>query len=359
MTPQEMQIEVLQGLDNVNADFYDEFEPPEIDLALNKMMGRMVQETFPARPGSKKFEGVQRPLEDIKPLIRTVDITALASYEGVDDRTYIMLPADYLYLISDTTKLDYNCTTLVKSVDAANFEYRAKVEILVSQAAQPYSSLILKYDGATIFDMQDWAPNGWPDADDYFDIIHLLREELDKLYRLGTIPFQTYWERYRDEYTPNTFYFVSTDPTSEGKIIFREEDGNAISVPLVAATADLITTTTTELTDRTSPNRMTENELIDTKAILPYRKTHRESPLSIMQNRHQLIVYSDETFILKGIKITYIRKPTRISLFLNRSCELPERNVHQDIVNMTITHLLERLESKRLESTLIEKERNI
>lgn len=356
MTPQEMHVEVLQGLHNVNADYYDEFLSGEIDLALNKMQDRFIAELLPDKPGLVAFQQVQRHLDKISPLIRSTTITYLTSTGNDINEEYIDLPADYLHLLADTSQIEYSCDDINKTLVEENRFFIAVQPVLDSAASSEfYKEMKITYNGTDILTVSDWATDGFADVEDKFEVIHLLKDELDRLYRKETIPFQAYWENYKGLNHPGSFIFVATDPAEVGKTIIISEGVNGAATAFAAlGTGNRVTTALTGLTPRNSPNRVTEHEFFDYNSQVPYRKTHRDSPLSLLQEGEKLIVKSDETFILKGIKITYVRRPTRISLYLNKSCELPAKQTHQKIIDMTVNHLLERLESQRFQSSVTE-----
>ena len=51
------------------------------------------------------------------------------------------------------------------------------------------------------------------------------------------------------------------------------------------------------------------------------------------------MVEQAENFLVNGFKIDYVRKPRRVSLFLERGCDLPE-GVHQKIGDLTVERIL-------------------
>jgi hypothetical protein len=68
-------------------------------------------------------------------------------------------------------------------------------------------------------------------------------------------------------------------------------------------------------------------------------------------------VYASAIFIIDTVKITYIRKPRVISLSLGIGCELPEHS-HQEIVDMTVSSILEGISDPRFKTHQIEVGKN-
>ena len=68
-------------------------------------------------------------------------------------------------------------------------------------------------------------------------------------------------------------------------------------------------------------------------------------------------LYTSDIFIIDRVKITYIRKPQKISLSLGIDCELPE-HCHQEIVDMTVSSILEGFSDPRYKSASAEANKN-
>jgi hypothetical protein len=64
-------------------------------------------------------------------------------------------------------------------------------------------------------------------------------------------------------------------------------------------------------------------------------------------------VFTDKRFLLKGVALDYIRVPSEIALSSNQDCELAE-HTHQEIVDLTVKHLLEATEAPRYQTNSIE-----
>ena len=80
------------------------------------------------------------------------------------------------------------------------------------------------------------------------------------------------------------------------------------------------------------------------------------SPLTTIRGEY-IDIYTSDIFIIDKVKITYIRKPKNISLSLGIGCELPD-HTHQEIVDMTVSSILEGITDPRYKSHQLEVSKN-
>ena len=88
----------------------------------------------------------------------------------------------------------------------------------------------------------------------------------------------------------------------------------------------------------------------------PFNTTKPSSPLTTIRGNF-IDIYTSDIFIIDKVKITYIRKPKKISLSLGIDCELPE-HTHQEIVDMTVGSILEGISDPRYKSHQLEVSKN-
>ena len=88
----------------------------------------------------------------------------------------------------------------------------------------------------------------------------------------------------------------------------------------------------------------------------PFNTTKYTSPLTTMRGEY-IDIYTSDIFIVDKVKITYIRKPKNISLPLGIGCELPE-HTHQEIVDMTVSSILEGISDPRYKTHQLEVSKN-
>jgi hypothetical protein len=88
----------------------------------------------------------------------------------------------------------------------------------------------------------------------------------------------------------------------------------------------------------------------------PFNTTKYTSPLTTIRQDY-IDIYTSDIFIIDKVKITYIRQPRRISLPLGIDCELPI-HTHQEIVDMTVSSILEGISDPRYKTHQIEVGKN-
>ena len=103
-------------------------------------------------------------------------------------------------------------------------------------------------------------------------------------------------------------------------------------------------------------NKFIQHDDIFTLLNDPFNSTKPSGPLTTIRN-DEIDIYTSDIFIIESVKITYIRKPQKISLSLGLSCELPEHN-HQEVVDMTVSSILEAFQDSRYQTNQIEEAKN-
>ena len=100
------------------------------------------------------------------------------------------------------------------------------------------------------------------------------------------------------------------------------------------------------------PARVVEQDKLYEMLRNPFAKSLATTPVASLTSE-EITVYQTKKFILKGVELDYIRKPEEISLSSNQDCELAE-HTHHEIVDMTVKHILEVIESPRYQSNAAE-----
>jgi len=102
-----------------------------------------------------------------------------------------------------------------------------------------------------------------------------------------------------------------------------------------------------------TPIRIVDNAEVHFMNRNPFAKSNIDSPLATI-SEDEIKVYQDgKSFILKGIKLDYIRKPRTIDLSLSQDSELAE-HTHQEIVDIAVKNVLEAIESPRYQTNSAE-----
>lgn len=98
--------------------------------------------------------------------------------------------------------------------------------------------------------------------------------------------------------------------------------------------------------------RIVEQDMLYKLIDNPFASPDKNSPLAVFEGNNIRII-CNKLSILKSYCLEYIRKPAEMSLSLCTDCELPT-HTHQEIVDLTIKHMLETIESQRYQSNSIE-----
>jgi hypothetical protein len=85
----------------------------------------------------------------------------------------------------------------------------------------------------------------------------------------------------------------------------------------------------------------------------PFSTSTVNSPVATISSEDITVFQDIKKFILKGVELDYIRKPEKIGLSSSQDCELAE-HTHHEIVDMTVKHILEVIESPRYQSNAAE-----
>lgn len=100
------------------------------------------------------------------------------------------------------------------------------------------------------------------------------------------------------------------------------------------------------------PARVVEQDKLYEMLRNPFAKSLPTTPVAAL-NSEEITIYQTKKFILKGVELDYIRKPEKIDLSSSQDCELAE-HTHHEIVDMTVKHILEIIESPRYQGNSAE-----
>tara|TARA_B100000768_G_scaffold180389_1_gene200217 strand:+ start:12780 stop:13508 length:729 start_codon:yes stop_codon:yes gene_type:complete len=88
----------------------------------------------------------------------------------------------------------------------------------------------------------------------------------------------------------------------------------------------------------------------------PFNTTKKSKPLFIFQD-NIIQVYTNDIFIIKSLKLTYIKNPAKVSLSSSSNCDLAD-HTHQEVVDMTISSILEGISDPRYKTQQAELSKN-
>ena len=105
-----------------------------------------------------------------------------------------------------------------------------------------------------------------------------------------------------------------------------------------------------------SSAKFMQHDDIHTALVDPFNTTTKNKVLFTFKD-NVLIAYTNDIFIINNLILTYIKNPSKVSLSLDDSCELAE-HTHQEIVDMTISSILEGISDPRYKTQQIELGKN-
>jgi hypothetical protein len=335
MTVQEMHIGVSQWLQKINAKDTDSFQSSEIDWALSEECLRFIKQRSNPLSNTKHegFQSTQKRYDDLQELITPAKLSA---YYLDDDTVFSFLPQDYFALINDRSLVKNLCSSPLNSVQSI-IEYKkitvVNFPIPIETSSPFYIDLRFLINGTNVlFDVNNYITliNGINNITERFYIINLALEVMNKYSPL----LEVRWENFDGNYYPNSFIFISKDTSFTGISMQLAGTGGATTVfPFFTSGYKTYVLQSTKQV----PNRLTKTEDLYVLLDSSFGTTIVSNPLSSLA-KGKINVHHRQKFILSFVNIDYIRKPRKIDLILNRSCELSS-NVHEEIVENTARRL--------------------
>ncbi|RUP42154.1 MAG: hypothetical protein EKK63_02330 [Acinetobacter sp.] len=345
MTALEMHIEVNQSLQKVAANSTKKFLTEEIDWVLNKMQDRFIQQCLrPVEiPGAKgRFQVVDQLKQDaLKPI--TVTGHRITTYKVVGElleRVVADLPGDYEYLLGDMSHYRLMCGE-AKSFENESTTYAVLNLSKTTKASAPfYVTGAITIGSYTINIPADLGVENQYAGFPLKENVTLLRDFL--LHKLRAAGAKVYWENFADKHYDNSIICTQT--------------------PALTWDSSVVTSSTTfsHTVQKESPRETVtlnpvDNRLLSTYDVFtnlntPFYKTSYKSPVAELAGQ-RLYIYEDETFTVRAVTITYIRKPRPISLVLGSNCELSS-SFHQTICDLAVEYLKGRMENPQGESLI-------
>lgn len=333
MNAREMHIEVNQSLQKVAANRTRKFLSGEIDLALNKIVGRFIQSKLrPRKDGSGGFDVDQLGLDALRTLI--VNKTLDAYYE-TGSTVISYLPSDYKHLLRDSSTVELLCGQATASTSQETLKIMNLRQPRSGKNTQPYyTSMQVQLGDVTVRIPADLpASNTFNGYEAREDISFLVPFILNRLRANG---LEVYWERFAGMYTPSSYFVVGNSDLPEAVNLTIDGTDQTLSSVTTKTLIRYISSST-----QTSANRLCAWHTIDALKDAAFFKSSAHSPISELRG-DLLVVHHDSSFIVNKTAITYVRKPQTISLLLGTDCDLPE-DFHQAICDLTVEYLKGRL----------------
>lgn len=350
-----MHIDFTLGLQKIGGLSRRKTDPGQIDEILNKVVDEFILNAVRYEPDGEHFHRVQVDVDKVRTLLvrdYVADVNQVTSFTDNTRKGVANFPADYSYLISDKLGLKKDCTdTPVTYENISERIYTASIEDSVIgggftkyfenfnlRLVTPNVSLV-DVEADTIQNLAADIYTGYTAQTDKIFAINLMWELFQEKKRAGTYASDIkglYWERYGRYYYPNQFILVTTASYTNLTV-----DNNAASFPYT-----IRQTLTQSRADATSEifrtSRLARASAIDVILDTPFLKPVPKSPVSLIAD-NEFQIYTPENIIVTEAVLTYIRKPSRIDVSLQRNCELPAE-FHSEIVERAIQYYAGKIE---------------
>jgi len=336
MNAQEMHIELDLSVQKIRSNYYRQILDSEKDWILNKMVERFRKDRIKQDTDSLGFDATEIDLDALRTLV--VLDRELPTFQVQDDSIQAELPGNYSYLIDDFSYTIDSCNTgaykaATTFVNTTEWIYTYP---LVPSAASGrfYQAMSFMLSGSTLFDVSGLP--GLFTANETFTVRdYILHQLWRSRYMLSLTDVDFYWERYKTTYTPNAFIAVSTT---------RQLSSNTITIDGVTTTATESSLTSENFIPETSGGTLCNDRLVrghfrSSLRSSAFAKTTSLSPISAVSG-NQIKVYHDGKFIISKLRVSYVRKPAKISLLLSQNCDIAEE-FHQEICDRAVLYIKE------------------
>ena len=373
----QMHIGVQHGVDKINSMHSDLLLPEEIDIELNKNIQRFINQrwTTGANKYRAGFEESQKRIDDLRTLIREYSTPTV--YKGhVFSKTFIdaaFLPTDYMFLINMKSLIQkYKCHPYkynldVRPVGSLTISFELDHTILSLPGFTSYLQAYLAHDDGTGLVLPPpialtTAYSGLDTLAGY--ITHISNSNhwdpsVKSITVTGSIATVVLHTGYNTIGGANVLYDpVSTlySSTTTGPLVTSTLSGFGAQFSFadkrVNGTDDAGNALPYD-TDVTM-NKFIQHDDIFKILSDPFNDTTIDAPIYTIKDDH-IEVYTDDTFIVDKIKMTYLKRPVVVDIITNPTipCDLPD-TVHQEIVDMTINSILEEFSDPRYQSSTVE-----
>ena len=326
MLIQEMHNKVEVRLQKMASHIYDWIQSEQVDSYLNDNILAYVKNksNSSSLSGKAPFHRDMKNLEDLRTLV--VDSPDLRGYMKDDWFMDVRMPGDHLVTVVATVDSSDICNYPNGfPLPSAEPRYSALFDL-------PYNIKKLSIGAHDIIEFP-----GYQDPDLAFLNHNLLHGVLNN--------------EYGDIYFRNNRYEFVQKPGHELNnltITMVTDDGEDIqTVPFTVQNRNYYGSV---ISGKTKHIRIIRAEEFPHYMNHPFADSTSNNPSGFVVN-DLLEIHTNKRFILSKVKLVYIRKPAKVSLSLNVSCDLPE-HVHEEIVDRTVADILETIESERLQGKM-------
>lgn len=342
---QELHIGIDQGLQHVDSNRKSSLQQEEKDWILNESILEYIYTRLnpKSNPKQEGFEDTQKRYDDLEVLKKDVTLKCYVDTQH-ENTVYAMLPVDYLHRTKDVSLVLYDCNGLTFPAQSQDNPSSVIIEFPKDSGTAPYYvGFSISFNGTTIFDINDYNLGSLNNIQSRYMIILLALEELNK-----RTDMEFYWENYGE---------LSGSAYKKDSFIIVHKGGSGpapatITLAYTGATAhtETVNFNTTNITrwvyNFTNPSTIEKpNDLMSSEDVADaeeneYFKTSYDKPNSFIEQRKLKIKHNDN-FVPIYVKLSHIRRPRKISLALDQTCEIPERA--EEIINIAVRKIKARI----------------
>lgn len=336
MNISEMHLQVDLGLNNLNSSLYGNTLPQEKDWALNNAQLRFIKQRY--NPQSNRFgkglEMSQKRYDDL----RNVHVKYYIdnTYTTEENNMFrFNFPSDYMFLTSQRSRSKYNnCLSAITPIITSSINYYWIIPLITTD------DTYVNFDIKTVSPISSIFSSVSTFSNYSFNDSYLFFLKINSI--ISNPSYEFYWETYKTVYSKNSIIIVwnnGTVPTSNDNLKIGTTTYTYTQITTQSYSAS---TDNTELV----PNRICQIDDIYVIKNDPFNSTIYYNPLTVSAQNY-IDVYTNSTFLVDAMVISYIKYPAVLSYDLQQSCEL-SNETHQEIVNLAVNILIENLESRRL-----------
>lgn len=360
-TIKELHIEIEQRVQQVTSNRYGAMPPEFYDMVLNRTAVQYVQ-IKSNRKTNYKAEGLEdskKRVDDIASLKRETTWLPTMKCPDEPNRAFIILPGDYLKLITSTSRLkfgkkDYNPDIHKVSTgdNIKNIYYHVlnlkqiADEKMITNTNVPISIHIgfTNIDGVktggTKIDITDIYNLVYSNGSQPYDLSEIssllcdrLRDELDATY-------QVYWEHFIGRNYNKCIVITNNKPEAFALSVGENDPIHSLSNNVPNTTYDTFDISSIKNEYKYSPNDLiaTENIYSILNNFYSNRNRHLNPITTAIDDR--LYVYYGNDFCVDAIKVSYIKTPKTFNYHLNQMSDLTITPEFMDLVVSNILIIL-------------------
>lgn len=336
MTTQELHIQIDQLLQKVSSHWNSNFLPQEKDFYINREITKFIKQRLNPLSNSKRqsmFDTLKR-IQDLNSLVETVELD-IVNNNNQKEAEY-QLPFDFLYYISSEAEVTPICKNKVLPVVSTSTYYKSIKPIGIFNTLTQFSIEIKALDTTLLHGFNNTnLPAGYlpvdalPDYKKLFIVNNALLNDLVN-WSARSIKDDTHIEvRYNNLY--QTIEFRSkTNFNIEYKI--NTINQTVVNSSIISTSYQEIKTLPAEIiiSDEEFKTPISNSSLSNSKGkrVIGFLRQDK-----VILSRNPNAVYST-------VKLTYIKKPTKVDLLLSINSELPN-----EILDEVISNLVEQLKA--------------